>query len=541
MVYVIVSRKEPSMFKEKTTQDFEKGKLLYQGSRPFVNSDEGTIHEYRYHGSLRFYSSVKEEAYTPFPELVFEEGDDNPNLFSGLTIREIFEQNKGENKFLLKNYPMSMPHGFYFCDPCYLQNDGDEPRNVTEKLFPAGDWEVTIKGNLSPSSYVRDVMSYLDDDKKVMELVTGFVNQSYHARGTSCWVVKPGAEFVSISKHSVHELDVDSGLAGVFPADKHNAYTWDEFLKELKSIEESPEYAANVSIYGVYSGTTYGDGGYSVYELLDTKNEVVGFVCSYNGAINEDVLGSGRTTEEVKAVQNENNEYAVEESKFNKLEVLVKDLYSNRIQFKKRFQYGDYPAIAYGTYKGYKSPQEVVFEQELKREDEAQNRAQKLQKRQEKAESKNKIIQEKKASSELAERVNGIFSGKLMDIKDAPQESTYHSNIRRSVVQSSNHIRNDSGVDLLFYFYQLPNMHYVLRVGRLDHEYRKQTEQMYIDQNITKNGKHYIPEWDDNYPDYKLLEAISEDPIYHTTPAPAVFLSLMSNLEDVPEEKALYM
>lgn len=322
------------MFKEKTTQDFEKGKLLYKGSRPFMNSDEGIIHEYRYYGDLNFYSLPEEKVYTPFPELVFEEGDENPNLVAGLTIREIFEQHKGENKFLLKNYPMSMPDGFYFCDPCYLKNNDGEPQNITEKVFPAGDWEVTIKGNLSPSSYVRDVTSYLDDDKKVMEVVTGFVDKSYNARGTSCWVVKPGAEFVAISDHSIYELDVDSGLAGVFPADKHNSYSWDEFLKELRSIEKSPKHPANVSTYGVYSGTTYGDGGYSVYELLDANNEIVGFVCSYNGTISEDELGSGRTTEEVRAIQNEDNNRSLEESKFNRLEVLVRDLYSNRIDRK---------------------------------------------------------------------------------------------------------------------------------------------------------------------------------------------------------------
>ncbi len=445
------------MTKQKTINDFEQGKLFYQDDIPFL---EG----YWYYGNINF-DGQQSETPSAFPELIATSSDDNPNMLDGLTIREIFEHNEGNNRFLLKKHYMNMPDGFYFCDPCYLSAEEEgKVKAEKEPVFPAGEWEVSIKGHLVPDSHP---FSLLNKENTEISSVIGFRTYKYSPRGTSCWVVKPGEEIYGISKSPIQSVGVDSGLVGVFPITNNDPYSWDEFYDEYYRYQHNPTHPAAVSEYGVFSRTAHGDGGYPIYLLFNEKEEAIGFVCSYDGKISNKTIGLGRTAEDVDEAQKALNGKTLSEKKdeFNYLNNLAKISHSSKLLFKKSFSYNEYSPKAYGIYHG-------DLDVETKEID-------------------------KITSSEK---------------------------------------------NMLFYFHLLPDMRYSLRIGVIDHEYRKRTEQMYRDQNIVgKDGNPFIPEWDDNYPDRKIFEAISDIDVLNNEELPDLVFSLMRKLERVPEGKAFYM
>lgn len=444
------------MSKQRNFNDFEQGKLFRKDSIPYL---EG----YWYYGNINFDGRQAEKPFA-FSELVAAPSDDNPNMLDGLTVREIFEHDEGNNRFLLKKHLMNMPDGFHFCDPCYLsaKEEGEhKAEDEGEPVFPAGEWEVSIKGHLVPDNRP---FSLLNEENTEIASVIGFRAYKHSPRGTSCWVVKPGEEIYGISKNAVQSVGVDSGLVGVFPVTNDDPYSWDEFYDEYYHYQHNPTHPAVVGKYGVFSRTAHGDGGYPIHLLFNKNEEFIGFVCSYDGKISNKALGLGRTTEEVVEAQAVLNEKRVSEKKdeFNYLNELARISHSSELSFKKYFDYDEFPSKAYGTYHG--------------------------------------------------------------ELNVESDETT------------------SSRQEMLFSLHALPDMHYSLRIGVVDHEYRKRTEQMYLTQNVVGNdGNPYVPEWDDNYPDRKIFEAVSENPVFDNEELPDLVFSLMRDLKRVPEEQALFM
>lgn len=312
-------------------EDFEMNKLYLEHESTGEDA-EGNLRRYYsdrywYKGYMLHYGK---ESLPKFPELVYiPESDDFFALqedfrktVADMDIAEILMDESTTNKTLYHTL-LEAPNGLYLTDPCYLTRHVDSAYTI-----PEGPWGIVVKGchiaNHSATS--EDFVISTEDGRIHSAVVEGWGISHYSPAATTLWILRPRVQVATVGKRPVHYVSVDSGLAGVFPIDKNQESHWDdEFHPAASSLparsknEPTPSSEIYVTESGVFAPTTYGDGGFPVYELYSKDGMLAGYVVSFTDAMPHEEgeeSAEWEESEKAKKVAEWNERLAVLEAKY---------------------------------------------------------------------------------------------------------------------------------------------------------------------------------------------------------------------------------
>lgn len=256
----------------------ETAKLSFR--REFVASRKSRYHTYWYDG---FMNNVFGEKYPVGMEhLVSLSKKDIYDVFEPLarskSLKEIFESEFESNQILYQT-TLDAEQEFCVVDPCTYRS------NISQKKrIPAGIWELTFKGAMTPGHILTsyNIMNdYLPDAHQLTETIEGWSADKWYPTVTNFWILKPGAVFDHRADEEDFRADIDSGLIGFMPVKKpkNSKAECDKAFNQTSPKE--PIYEGGG---GLFASSAMGDISAPVYKAFDENHEHIGYYVEIIGA-----------------------------------------------------------------------------------------------------------------------------------------------------------------------------------------------------------------------------------------------------------------